>query len=318
MKKVLFILLAAISSVAFSQNTQGKMDDASRIRMTAYVSSDLGFSHEVQKQLTNKLNSILTKNGLAGSKNQRFIITANADVVSEDIVVTTKELYQYQLEVHFVIGDGIEGTKFAMCSQTVKGLGETKAAAYIAAIKKINNSDPKFQSFVNDAKAKIIEYYNSKCDFIINEAQMLSDKSDYDQAMYKLSSVPDVCKDCYDKCLDAVPPIYQKKIDKDGASKLAEAQAIWSAGQDVDAANRVAEILSSIDPQSSSYSAAKSLMDKVSARVKSLDDREWNFQMQQQKDKVALQKAQIKAMRDIGVAYGNHQQPTTYNIRTWW
>ena len=190
----------------------------------------------------------------------------------------------------------------------------------------MNNIKPiivftKYDLLTDDEKKefdKIIEYYNSKCDFIINEAQMLSDKSDYDQAMYKLSSVPDVCKDCYDKCLAAVPPIYQKKIDKDGASKLAEAQAIWSAGQDVDAANRVAEILSSIDPQSSSYSAAKSLMDKVSARVKSLDDREWNFQMQQQKDKVALQKAQIKAMRDIGVAYGNHQQPTTYNIRTWW
>ena len=59
-------------------------------------------------------------------------------------------------------------------------------------------------------------------------------------------------------------------------------------------------------------------LNKVSARVKSLDDREWNFQMQQQKDKIALQKAQLKAMRDIGVAYGNHQQPTTYNIRTWW
>ena len=65
-----------------------------------------------------------------------------------------------------------------------KGMSEAEAAD-IAAIKKINNSDPKFQSFVNDAKAKIIEYYNSKCDFIINEAQMLSDKSDYDQAMYK-------------------------------------------------------------------------------------------------------------------------------------
>lgn len=305
-------------SVAFSQNSLASADDAARIAITAYVDSDLGFNHEVGKQLRNKMNAILTKQGLAGSKNQRFIITANADVLSEDVVVTTKEMYQYQLEVHFIIGDGIDGIKFATASQTVQGLGETKAAAYLQAIRKIKLSDPAFQNMVNEAKTKIIEYYNSKCDFIISEAKTLADKQDYDGAIYKLMSVPDVCKDCYDKCMKSVASIYQAKIDEEGARLLAEARAIWAAGQNADTGEQAGAILSQINPSSKSYAGATLLSEEIAKRIKEIDQREWDFALKQQQDEVDIQKSNIKAMRDIGVAFGENQQPITYNIRTWW
>ena len=174
--KKLFLLgcIAMVSLISFAQNNEGTNDDAARIAMTPYVDASLNFNNEVCKQLNNKMNQILTKQGLAGMYNQRFIITCNADILSEDIVVTTKEMYQYELGVNFIVGDGIEGVKYAMASQNVKGLGETKAAAYLAAIKKIKPADPAFQQLINDAKKKIIEYYNSKCDFIITEAQTLA------------------------------------------------------------------------------------------------------------------------------------------------
>jgi len=311
-----FLSLLAIPS--FAQNDLGKSDDAARIAITPYLDSSLGFNNEVSKQLRNKMTAILTKQGLAGSKNQRFIITANADVLSEDIVVTTQEMYQYQLDVHFIIGDGIEGTKFAMASQEVTGLGETKAAAYIAAIKKIKPSDPAFQAMIEEAKNKIIEYYNSKCDFIISEAQTFAQKQDYDVAIFKLMSVPDVCKDCYDKCMTAVQPIFQAKIDDEGARFLAEARNIWGAGQDASAADAAGSVLAQINPSSKSYAEAEKLSATIAKRVKELDQREWEFQLKQQQDAVDIEKANIKAVRDIGVAWGEHQQPVTYNIRTWW
>lgn len=319
MKRMILCMAVLLSvSVAFSQNSLASADDAARIAITAYVDSDLGFNHEVGKQLRNKMNAILTKHGLAGSKNQRFIITANADVLSEDVINTTQEMYQYQLEVHFIIGDGIEGTKFAMASQTVKGLGETKADAYLQAIRKIKPESPAFQTMVNEAKTKIIEYYNSKCDFIISEAKTLADKQDYDGAIYKLMSVPDVCKDCYDKCMKSVASIYQAKIDEEGARLLAEARAIWAAGQNADTGEQAGAILSQINPSSKSYAGATLLSEEIAKRIKEIDQREWNFTLKQQQDEVDIQKANIKAMRDIGVAYGENQQPVTYNIRTWW
>ena len=55
----------------------------------------------------------------------------------------------------------------------------------------------------------------------------------------------------------------------------------------------------------------------MAKRVKELDKREWDFMLKQQQDEVDLEKASIKAIRDIGVAYGENQQPTTYNV-VWW
>lgn len=312
-KSIIIALFAALTLPLFAQNEEGKMDDAQRIAITPYTEYSSSFNAQVSKQLKNKMNQILTKQGLAGEPGQRFIMVASINTLTEDIVVTTKEMYQYELEVNFIIGDGIDGIKYAMASQTVKGLGETKADAYIQALKKIKPNDPAWQQLVNDAKKKIIEYYNSKCDFIISEAQALAKQQKYDEALFKLMSVPDVCKACYDKCLAAAEPIFQSLIDNEGARLLAEAKAIWAAGQDVAAANEAGAILAQINPQSKAYPQANALVAEIGKRVKELDKREWDFTLMVHKDNVDLKKAQIKAMRDVGVAFGNHQQPTYHN-----
>lgn len=318
MKKLFSIcLMALLVMPIFAQNDKGSADDAARIAISPYVDPSLNFSKEVSKQLKNKMTAILTKQGLGGEAGQRFIMTANIDVLSEDIVVTTKEMYQYELGVNFIIGDGIEGTQFAMATVNSTGLGETKAAAYIAALKKISPTNAAFKPFITKAKDRIIEYYNSKCDFIIADAQALAKMQNYEGAIFKLMCVPDVCKDCYMKCTAAVEPIFQDYVDMVGAQLLAQAKSVWSAGLDYDAAEKAAAILGQINPQSRAYPEAINLSNTIATRIRDLDQREWDFVLKQQQDDVDLQKAAIKAARDIGVAYGENQQPT-YNIVTWW
>ena len=318
MKKLLSICIIALLGLpVFAQNELGSADDAARIAISPYVDPSLNFSKEVAKQLKNKMTAILTKQGLGGEAGQRFIITANIDVLNEDVVVTTKEMYQYELGLNFIIGDGYEGTQFAMATVNSTGLGETKAAAYIAAIKKVSPTNAAFKPFITKAKTRIVEYYNSKCDFIISEAQALAKQQDYDAAIFKLMSVPDVCKECYTKCMDAVQPIYQERIDKEGAQLLASARAVWSAGLNYEAAQEAVPFLAMINPMSSAYSEAIVLTNTISTRIHDLDQREWDFVLKQQQDDVDLQKAAIKAARDVGVAYAENQQPT-YNIISWW
>ena len=115
----------------------------------------------------------------------------------------------------------------------------------------------------------------------------------------------------------AAEPIYQAKIDQEGAVLLAEAKNVWNAGQDGYAADRAGAILAQINPQAKSFAEASKLGTEIAKRVKELDKREWDFMGKQHNDEVDIKKANIKAMRDVGVAYGNHQQPTTYNVRGW-
>ena len=321
MKKILLSLLMIIGYNAYSQNTLGKSDDAARITLAAYVPQQIDKMPDAARSiLANKLNQIVTQNGMGGAaNNERFIITANVNVISKDLTATAPPMTALVLEVTLYIGDGFVGTKFSSTSINVKGVGESETKAYISALKGISPTNSNIQSFVGNGKSKIIEYYNSKCDFIIKEAQTLVSQNNFEEAIFKLTSVPEVCKDCYDKCMDAVGPIYQKQIDRECKSKLMEANTAWNAAQDSYGADIAGGILAQIDPNASCYKEALALSNKIAQRIKEIDQRDWKLQLKEQQDNVDIQKATIKAIRDIGVAYGNGQPKTvTYNVRGWW
>ena len=321
MKKILLSLLMIIGYNAYSQNTLGKSDDAARITLAAYVPQQIDKMPDAARSiLANKLNQIVTQNGMGGAaNNERFIITANVNVISKDLTATAPPMTALVLEVTLYIGDGFVGTKFSSTSISVKGVGESETKAYISALKGISPTNSNIQSFVGNGKSKIIEYYNSKCDFIIKEAQTLVSQNNFEEAIFKLTSVPEVCKECYDKCMDAVGPIYQKQIDRECKSKLMEANTAWNAAQDSYGADTAGGILAQIDPNASCYKEALALSNKIAQRIKEIDQRDWKLQLKEQQDNVDIQKATIKAVRDIGVAYGNGQPKTvTYNVRGWW
>ena len=320
-KTILVIGLFLLNFISIAQNNQGKADDAGRIALTSVVSNQIeGLTPSAQSNLQNKLNQIATKNGMGGSAlNNRFIITANVVVLTKDITPTAPPMQAYTLEITLYIGDGIEGTLFSNTSVTLKGVGETETKAYMAALKNLKVADPKYQHFIEQGKNKIIEYYNSKCDFILKEAETLSQQNEFDAAIAKLVAIPEVCKECFDKAMDAVSPIYQKQIDRECKSKLMEANTAWNATQDSYGADTAGGILAQIDPNASCYKEALALSNKIAQRIKEIDQRDWKLQLKEQQDNVDIQKATIKAIRDIGVAYGNGQPKTvTYNVRGWW
>jgi hypothetical protein len=322
MKKLALIFsILFFNFVLFAQNNLGKADDAGRIALTTVVSDQIeGLTPTAQTSLVNKLNQIASKNGIGSSSlNNRFILTSNVLVLTKDITATAPPMHAYTLEVTLYIGDGIEGTLFSSTSVTLKGVGETETKAYMAALKTLKVEDSKYQTFIEKGKSKIIEYFNSKCDFILKEADMLVSKNEFAAAIYKLVSIPEVCKECYDKAMDKVAPIYQKQIDRQCKIDLAEAKNIWNSNQNSEGADKASYYLGRIDPNSTCYKEAQQFSELIAKRIKELDKREWEFKLKQQQDNVDIQKATIKAARDIGVAYGNNQpQNVIYNYSLWW
>jgi hypothetical protein len=323
MKKIIITGLAALllaNNPSTAQNNLGKSDDLARISLAAYVPDQIESLPDIARNLlSDKLNQLVTQNGMGGSAfNERFIITANISVLSKDLTTSSPSMTVLTLSISFYIGDGIEGTKFASSNIVAKGVGETETKAYISAIRNINVSNPELKSFTENGKNKIIQYYNSKCDFLIKNAQTLSSAEKYDEAIYELTKVPEVCKECYTKAMDQVIPIYKKQIDRQCLSELSRAKSVWAAGQNTEAATQVADILAKISPNASCFPEVQKFVGIVGKRIYQLDQREWSFTLKVQQDVVDIQKASIRAARDIGVAYGNHQQPVVYNIKTWW
>jgi hypothetical protein len=296
--------------------TTGKMDDKGRLALAAWVPDQIeGMPTAAKKNLENKLSQIITANGLSGdAMNSRFIITANVTVLTKDLTESAPPMQAYTLNITFYIGDGFEGKSFSSYSTTVKGVGENETKAYNAALKSIKTNDPAYQSFIEKGKTKIIEYYNAQCDVIIKEAKVMAGMNKFDEAIWKLTSVPDVCTECWNKCMAAVAPIFQQKIDFECKTKLTEANNLWNAGQSYDAAQQAGAILATIDPKASCFNEAKALSDKIGKRILEVDKREWNFKYDKE---IGLERDMIKAYRDVGVAYGNGQ-PQNVTYKSFW
>lgn len=305
-------ILCLASAQLLAQNSEGKLDDKGRIAIAPYVSDQIeNFPETAKNSLNNKLNLIVSENGLAGSTyNSRFIITPNVVVATKDLTPTSPPMTALSLNVTFYIGDGFDGIKYTTESVNLKGVGINEQKAYLDAINRINAKDERFGKMVEKAKGKIVEYYNTRCDFIIKEAKTLESQLKYDEALLKLSSIPEACKDCYFKALEASGPIYLKFIERDCKKKLNEASNVWAANQSLEGAEQTAAILSTIDPAAPCSKDIKPLTAKIAARIKEINNREWDFKM--------LEKDRINAWRDVGVAYGEGQPKTVvYNTRGW-
>lgn len=299
MKKNIAILL--VSFITVFSNAQVKLDDFGRIVLNSYLSEDIDLPLDAQKMLMTKLNQITSNNGMGGSQvNPRFIITANVNIGTKDIIPGPPQMIAQNIEVALFIGDALTNTIFSNTSLNLKGVGTNENKSFIDALKKINPRNKEIAQFLEEGKNKIINYYNTQCDFIIKDAQTLVKQEKYDEAIYHLSLVPDICQDCYFKCLDTLASIYQQKIDVDCNLKLNEAKMTWAATQNSDAATMVGEILSTINPIAMCQDEVNALINKIDAKLKADEKSRWEFKMKKYQDEVEAKREQLRIAAESG------------------
>jgi len=310
MKKLAIILFAIgfISNLqSYSQNVQGKANDLARITLNAVVPEQVDEMPEAARSfLQNKLSQIATTNGLGGVEiNPRFVITSGVHILTKDITPTAPPRIAYTLSFTLYIVDAIEQKVFASTNIEARGVGNNEMRAYTEAIKNLNVRSPQMKNFVETGKSKILEYYNSQCDFIITEARSLAGRKEFEEAIFKLTSIPEVCMECYTLGMEAAETIYLQYADYRCQQLLNEASSRWAANMHFAGAQQAAELLALIDPESSCMPGVNNLVAEMKQRVLQVDQREWDFNVATWSDRAALESERIRAIRDIGVAWGS-------------
>ena len=230
----LSIIALLFFTFTFSQNDFGKSDDQARIVLNTFISDGvLENTPNARKLFITKLSQITSRNGLGGSsanKNNRFIISGDLNVLTKDILPTAPPKYAVTIEANLAVGDGIDGKSFASEFIEFKGVGVSEDKAFIAAIRKINPRHKMVKELLENGKQRIIEYYNSQCDFLAKEASTLSELREFDQAVFTLSQVPKAVKGCYDSSMDLAVEITKKKFEFECQTKISEAQSLIASG----------------------------------------------------------------------------------------
>ena len=355
LKLTLVILLFSALNLE-AQNKLGKNNDVGRIAICPVVGNIPDMPVSAEKMLVNKMGQIVSKNGMASYGN-RFIMYPHVTIMSQNITATAPPMHAYNLDITLYIADNMTQSIFSSTTLSLKGVGKNPTKAYIGALRMLNQNRPEIKNFVEKGKNQIIEYYNSKCDFILKDAESLAARKEFDEAIYTVMSIPDICKECYMKGQDIAIEIFKQKMENECMQNIADARAAkaknnydlaasylsgilpdvscyadaqsllkdiedhrcaialgkakgaWSSGN----ANHAGRWLGEVASDSKCYKEAMALGKQIRTKLKADEDREWNFILKIQSDKVALEKQALKAIRDVGVAWGENQQPTNIN-----
>jgi len=108
-----------------------------------------------------------------------------------------------------------------------------------------------------------MEYYNSQCDFIQKEASTQSDSRNFDEAVFILSQVPKITKDCYDSSMDLALDITKKKFEFECQTKISEANSLMSNGKFSEASS----ILGFYTKDMDCYSEVSDLLEQISLGI---------------------------------------------------
>ena len=307
MKKIIVILF--LTFVAINTNAQVKLDDFGRIVLNTYLPDNIAIPAEAKNLLLTKITQITSNNGMGGSQaNPRFVITVNVNLGTKDIIAGPPQMIAQNIDITFFVGDAVTNTIFSNTTLSLKGVGTNENKAFIDALKTINPKNKEVLAFLEEGKTKIINYYSTNCDFIIKDAQTLVKQEKYDEAIYQLSLVPDVCKDCYFKCLDTLTQIYQQKIDADCKVKFNEAKVTWTAAQTPNGAEKAGDILSAINPMANCQKDVTAFIKVIDAKLKADEKARWQFKMKQYADKIAMQKEKVRIAEEKGKRDDNYRE----------
>ncbi|MCQ2341868.1 MAG: hypothetical protein MJZ75_00030 [Paludibacteraceae bacterium] len=268
------------------------------------------FPETAKVQVANKLNQLLAQNGIASlDNNGQFVLTVFMVPQDKDVLPGPPMQIIESMDATFYVADVAQKIVLSTASQTIKGVGRSETRAYMDALKHLNTNSPAMAKFIQDGKNKIIAYYDSEAPRIIKEAMALSEMHEYERALSMVMVIPSQCKH-YDEAIKSGLAIFHAYQDYQCVQNLQKARMAWAAEQNATGAHKAGVYLAEIYPDAACYGEAMDVYKEIKAKV--LDD--WKFEMKKYQDSVDLEKQRIDAARQVGIAYGNHQQPVSTNI----
>ncbi|MBO7446665.1 MAG: hypothetical protein J6T86_09695 [Bacteroidales bacterium] len=321
MKRIIFIMLIMTGFLSYMM----AQSDAN-VSLCVYMPKSSEIPEAALQFLESQLENIATENGTADMVIcDRFILTAKVDVLQKDIVAGPPQRISQTLNITLQVGDAVDNKLFSSTSLTAVGIGTNLTKAYMEAFKQIRKNNKQIADFLEQAKGKIVQYYQEHCESIYAEAQGLAKLQQYDEALYRLACVPDIGTDCYTRCQNAMVQIWQTKINSDGRQLLKFARTAWAQSQDEVGAEEAANYLRQISPAADCQGEVSKLISNITAKIKHDEERAWQFQLRQYNDRVQqereasrnkqeLLRMGIQAAKDVAIAFAQNQPKREYII----
>lgn len=261
--------------------------------------------------LNARLTQIASEDGIVADPTMtNFVITAKFHHILEETLPGPPIQTALHTYLTFYIGEIDSETVYHSTSIELRGIGTSAQRAFINALRTVNIRNSEIRSFFDNARRKIIDYYDANYKHLIEKAERAENQHEYELGLWILSRIPECCIG-YNEASSLSLKLFQKHIDSQGSSLYTKAFALWSANPNENGATQAFQLLTMIDPESASYPKAATLAQEIKSAIKS----EHDFELREKyNDSVDLERRRIESAREIGTAYGKGQQPITTNL----
>ena len=292
-RKIFTTLLFSV----FALTAMAQIDNGQRIAITPVVSDELPIPDQAKTALSKKLLQMTTQNGF-GATSGTFVLTAKVDTVDKIVSSTVPVQIVVELEVSVYVVNLTENFIAAETSFFVKGMDTNDARAQIKAINSLNAKSADVRKFMTSAREKIIDYYSGRITAIMAKAQSCADRGEYDDAIEILAGVPESLAE-YPMVAEKMSEIFAQMVDKEAAAAIQEASS-KIAVREYPAA---LEALASIDPTSSHYNEALTMMQKIKDEIDAREKAEKAEQEAREEREMKVKLAQIEANKEMAMQY---------------
>lgn len=290
--------------------------------MVKVDNADSNLSQANIKFLDSKLRQLVATRGFGSNAelSHLCLMASVSETGDKQVISGNRPVVSGSFDVYMVLTNLLSGENFGAENITIKGVGNTESQMMQSAMSRINPSNSELQTFLQNARVKVFDYYRSHIPSIISLAKAMSQRGEYEKALYMLSTVPP-CVDGYDSVATAMLDVYYDYLDVDCHQKLAAARAAWAASQNEEGATVAAGYIAAIDHRSSCYAEAQELLAEIAGRVdenlrrviarededrafeKELVRGEAELRRKQVENDFELRQQEIEAIRQIGLAY---------------
>ncbi len=306
MKKVFSIILV-ISTLIVGSSVCGFAQNC-EIPVNVIVLDEQGLDANSVNILKNRLTDIASKQGLIADMDYtQFFVGAKINIQDKQVVAGPPAQVVTVYGLNIYVADLNNKKVFSSVYLDLKGVGQSEHKSLNSALSRVTPANTKITQAISEGKSKIVDYYNNRYKEILAMADRAAKLNDYAQAIALCSSIP-VCTRGGQEATKKAFEYYDKYRDELNEYLYNEAKAAWYASQNEEGAVYAADLLSGIDPQSSSYDKASKLLNEIKSQVR----KDIDFEMRKKyEDSVVIEKQKIEAIKEVGVAYGKGQQPNT-------
>ncbi len=241
------------------------------------VQSRIGFSYasgtypseitdNVARTLENKVNQIISRNcvGATIASSAVFAIRPEIVILSQDVISTgMRGVYVSRGEITLYAVGLLDGNTYASVIIPMEGSAPNNAQSAInQMIQRINISDVRIVRFIQTAQQKIEEFFVENTPVLMQKAEILAKKGQYEDAVAVLSLIPESVSS-YETVAKRMSEYYTAAIDIEAEKQMNEVEVLLVKG-DTEAA---LDILAKIDPLSTYSPKAKETITKIHQRM---------------------------------------------------